>query len=186
MSPGRAGCSGAARPAAAVRRHRDRHHRPRSRGTGPARRPAAEIGTSSAKLPAPARKAVRREVAEVVDRWWDAAYVGGTYPRTGFRDGFPGFTPGASRARGTTGDLMTNADTAPRIDSVTPLQRTVALDMLAIDRQVRSVTAQFVLRSSTTTGAGTGTDGTVRGRLFLTRTRRAWRVFGYDVAKGAR
>jgi hypothetical protein len=26
----------------------------------------------------------------------------------------------------------------------------------------------------------------VRGRLFLTRKRGTWRIFGYDVAKGAR
>ena len=36
-----------------------------------------------------------------------------------------------------------------------------------------------------TAGQKTGTT-TVRGRLFLTRKRGAWRVFGYDVAKGAR
>jgi hypothetical protein len=46
------------------------------------------------------------------------------------------------------------------------------------------VTAHFVLRFETS-GEKTGTT-TVRGRLFLTRKRGAWRVFGYDVAKGAR
>ena len=46
------------------------------------------------------------------------------------------------------------------------------------------MTAQFVLKLDTT-GHKTGTT-TVRGRLFLTRKRGAWRIFGYDVAKGAR
>ena len=58
------------------------------------------------------------------------------------------------------------------------------LDILATDRQARAVTAQFVLKFGTT-GQKTGTT-TVRGRLFLTRKRGAWRIFGYDVAKGAR
>ena len=70
------------------------------------------------------------------------------------------------------------------IDSVTARKRTVTLDILATDRQARAVTAQFVLRFDTT-GQKTGAT-TVRGRLFLTRKRGAWRVFGYDVAKGAR
>ena len=46
------------------------------------------------------------------------------------------------------------------------------------------MTARFVLRFDTT-GRKAGTT-TVRGRLFLTRKRGVWRVFGYDVAKGAR
>ena len=58
------------------------------------------------RLPVARRKAVRKQVGKVVDRWWDAAYLGGAT--------------------------------------------------------------------------------TVRGRLFLTPERGAWRVFGYDIAKGAR
>jgi hypothetical protein len=60
----------------------------------------------------------------------------------------------------------------------------VTLDILATGRQARAVTAQFLLTFDTT-GSRAGTT-TVRGRLFLTRKRGAWRVFGYDVAKGAR
>ena len=67
---------------------------------------------------------------------------------------------------------------------MTARQRKVTLDILATDRQARAVTAQFVLKLDTT-GQKTGTT-TVRGRLFLTRKRGAWRIFGYDVAKGAR
>jgi hypothetical protein len=41
-----------------------------------------------------------------------------------------------------------------------------------------------VLRFDST---GTRADTTtVRGRLFLTRKRGAWRIFGYDVAKGSK
>ena len=68
---------------------------------------------------------------------------------------------------------------------MTARQRKVTLDILAADRQARAVTAQLRPARSTPTGEQTGTT-TVRGRLFLTRKRGAWRVFGYDVAKGAR
>lgn len=136
------------------------------------------------RLPDPRRKAVRLQVGKVVDRWWDAAYLGGTYPRSSFPSAFPGFTAAAEERARADKALLTNQTGGPRIDTVTAKRRTVAIDILATGRRARSVTAHFVLRFETS-GEKTGTT-TVRGRLFLTRKRGAWRVFGYDVAKGAR
>lgn len=136
------------------------------------------------RLPVARRKAVRTQVGAVVDRWWEAAYLGGTYPRRGFPSAFPGFTDAAEERARADKALLTNQVAGPRIDAVTPRKRTVTLDILASGRQARAVTAHFVLRFDTT-GQRTGTT-TVRGRLFLTRKRGGWRVFGYDVAKGAR
>ena len=136
------------------------------------------------RLPDQRRKAVRRQVGVVVDRWWDAAFLGGTYPRSRFPDAFPGFTRSAERRARSDKALLTNQTRAPHIDAVTATRRTVSLDILATDKQARAVTAHFVLRFDSD-GDRAGTT-TVRGRLFLTRTRGAWRIFGYDVAKGAR
>ena len=148
-----------------------------------------EIGTVVGRLPGPRRKAVRLQVTDVLDRWWDAAYVGGAYPRTDFRR-YPGFTPGAARRATYDRDLMSNADIGERVTSVTPLMRKARLDLLAVDRRARSVTARFDLRMRVTLA---GTDAgqpartrrlQVRGRVFLTRQPAGWRVFGYDVTKG--
>jgi hypothetical protein len=136
------------------------------------------------RLPDARRKVVRRQVGEVVDRWWDAAYLGGAYPRSSFPSAFPGFTRGAEKRARADKALLTNLSHGPRIDSVTPRHRRVTLDILATGKQARSVTAHFVLRFETA-GEKTGTT-VVRGRLFLTRKRGHWRIFGYDVAKGAR
>lgn len=136
------------------------------------------------RLPDARRKAVRRDVGKVVDRWWEASYLGGTYPRTAFPDAFPGFTRGAERLARTDKALLTNQTGGSRIESVTPRKRSVSIDIMAVGRQPRSVTAHFVLRFGTT-GAKEGTT-TVRGRLFLTHRHGPWRVFGYDVAKGSR
>ena len=136
------------------------------------------------RLPVARRKAVRAQVGKVVDRWWEAAYLGGTYPRSSFPAAFPGFTAAAEERARADKALLTNRTAGPRIDSVTPRKRTVTLDILASGGQARAVTARFVLTFDTS-GPRTGTT-TVRGRLFLTRPRGAWRVFGYDVAKGAR
>jgi hypothetical protein len=148
----------------------------------------AEVGTVVGRLPGPRRKAVRRDVTDVLDRWWDTAYVGGDYPRTGFGS-FPGFTPGASRRARFDRDLMSNADIGARVESVTPLMRRARLDLLAVDRTVRSVTARFDLRMrvvlADAEAGGTRTRRLqVRGRVFLTRRPAGWRVFGYDVTKG--
>ncbi|CAM3884877.1 hypothetical protein [Nocardioides zeicaulis] len=135
------------------------------------------------RLPDVRRKEVRTEVGRVVDRWWDAAYLGGDYPRSSFPSAFPGFTAGAEQRARDDKALLTNQTQGASIDSVTAKHRTVTLDILATDRQARSVTAHVLLRFETT-GDRAGTT-TVRGRLFLTRQGRSWRIFGYDVAKGA-
>lgn len=136
------------------------------------------------RLPDARRKDVRRDVGRVVDRWWEASYLGGAYPRTSFPDAFPGFTRGATRVARSDKALLTNRTGGARITSVIPRKRSIALDILAVAGRARSVTAHFVLRFETT-GDKTGTT-TVRGRLFLTRHHGPWRVFGYDVAKGSR
>lgn len=136
------------------------------------------------RLPEARRKPVRREVAKVVQRWWQAAYLGGTYPRTGFRDAFPGFTRGARAQARRDVRLMSNRDIGGRVDSVTQEVGKVRLDVLAVDGRAHAVTARFRLRFSTTGRAARTT--VVRGRLFLTQRHGPWRVFGYDVSKGAR
>lgn len=136
------------------------------------------------RLPDARRKAVRKQVGAVVDRWWEAAYLGGAYPRGSFPSAFPGFTDAAEQRARADKALLTNQTRGPRIDSVTARKRAVALDILATGRQARTVTAH-VLLTFDTTGSTTGTT-TVRGRLFLARKRGAWRIFGYDIAKGAR
>jgi hypothetical protein len=144
----------------------------------------ARVARVYGRLPQARRKAVRRQVTRVVDRWWDAAYLGGTYPRAGFRAAFPGFTRGAEARARRDKRLMSNLDIGTRVDSVTARHRAVELDVLAVDRRARAVTARFVLRFATT-GERTGVT-VVRGRLLLTRRHGPWQVFGYDVSKGRR
>ena len=136
------------------------------------------------RLPDARRKAVRRQVGAVVDRWWDAAFLGGAYPRSSFPDAFPGFTSGAEVRARSDKALLTNQTRGPHVDSVSATRKAVSLDILATGKQARTVTAHFVLRFDST-GDQAGTT-TVRGRLFLVRKRGAWRIFGYDVAKGSR
>ena len=144
-----------------------------------------EVAHVYGRLPKQRRAAVRRKVTALVDAWWEAAYLGGDYPRATFPDAFPGFTRGAeARARGDK-LLMTNRDIGQRTDSVAARHRHVAMDVLAVKGVARSVTARFVLRFRTA-GDETSHRVQVRGRLFLTRRHGDWRIFGYDVSKGSR
>ena len=136
------------------------------------------------RLPDQRRKAVRRQVGVVVDRWWDAAFLGGTYPRSSFPSAFPGFTDGAERRARSDKALLTNRTRGPHIDSVSATRRSVSIDILATGKRARTVTAHFVLKFDSS-GDKAGST-TVRGRLFLTHERGAWRIFGYDVAQGSK
>jgi hypothetical protein len=140
----------------------------------------SEVGRIIGRLPGARRKAVRKEVTAVIDRWWEAAYLSDAGPTADLSAAFPGFTAGARKRATFDRELMTNV--ALEADSITPLMRKVRLDLLAVDERARSVTARFDLRVRTT---GVHTRRLqVRGRLFLTRKAERWRVFGYDVSKG--
>ena len=140
---------------------------------------SAEIGRVVGRLPGTRRKAVRKEVTAVIDRWWEAAYLSGPDLKPDLSRAFPGFTSGARKRATFDRALMSNVDLGSA--SITPLMRKVRLDLLAVNKRVRSVTARFDLRlrpSERTRRLQ------VRGRLFLTRKADGWRVFGYDVSKG--
>lgn len=140
----------------------------------------AEVGRIVGRLPGTRRKAVRKEVTAVIDRWWERAYLSGEGEALAVERAFPGFTPGARKRATFDRDLMTNIDLAA--GDVTPLMRKVRLDLLAIDRRARSVTARFDLRVRVPSERNRRLR--VSGRLFLTQKGEGWQVFGYDVSKG--
>ncbi|WP_193604657.1 hypothetical protein [Nocardioides dongkuii] len=157
----------------------------------PASPPAAAAGVettatigrvSGSRLPGPRKKQVRDQVTKILDPWIDAAYVGGTWPRSDFDDAFRGFTPGARRDARADLDLMSNADIGERVDSVTATRRRLRLDVLAVAGRAVGVTARVHLAFRTT--GEVERRESVRGRLFLTRGEDGWRVFGYDLSAG--
>ena len=147
----------------------------------PAVRTKVRTGRVTGRLTARRRTRLVHHVAAVTDRWFDAAYVTGDYPRTNFARAFPGFTTGATRTAHRDRDLMTNADLGKRIDEVKVKRRTVTVDLLAVGGRARAATARVHLAFTT---SGVERRVRVTGRLFLTQRNGRWRVFGYDVAKG--
>lgn len=142
------------------------------------------VGRVAGRLPRRDLRRLEDRVTGLVQRWFNAAFVGGDYPRSDFRDAFPGFTPGARAQAQREQRLLTNRGLGSRIDDVTPTASRIRLDVLAVHRRAVGATARFLLKFRT---EGEATRRVrVQGRLLLTRVGPRWRVFGYDVAKGDR
>jgi hypothetical protein len=140
-------------------------------------------GEVTGRMDRPTRQRLERQVQAVVDGWTEAAYLGGDYPRRAFADVWPGFTRGAQDQARHDRALMSNQDIGERIDGVTARRNALVLDALAVRGRPVAVTARVRLGFRTSGDL----ERTVRvtGRLFLTRTDGQWKVFGYDVTKGA-
>lgn len=142
------------------------------------------LGKVVGRLAKKDRQRLPDTITDVVQRWFNAAYVGGNYPRSDFSDAYPGFTPGARDEARRDRTLMTNKGIGSRIDDVTPTLSRVWVDVLAVGKRPAGVTARFLLKFRT---EGDLTRRIrVKGRLLLTRQESGWRIFGYDVAKGGR
>lgn len=142
----------------------------------------ATMGKVTGKLEQDRRSRVRQQVAAAVDAWFEAAFVGGDYPRNDFADAWPGFTTGAKARARSAKALMSNQDIGQRISGVEATARKVTVDVLAVKGHAVGATARVVLRFITEGDLERTVE--VRGRLFLTQTDSGWRIFGYDVTKG--
>jgi hypothetical protein len=130
------------------------------------------------------RQTVLKQVGQAVDTWIDGGFVGVDYPRDSFDSAFSAFTQQAKHDADRQKALMTNWDLRREIDGVDVNKRRVTVDVLAPRGRPAGATARVDL-VFTTTGS-TEVRMRVRGRLFLTPAHGSWRIFGFDVSKGAR
>ncbi|KAA1428837.1 hypothetical protein [Nocardioides antri] len=141
-----------------------------------------EVGEVAGKLGRKPARGVARDVAAVVDRWIDAAYVGGDYPRSDFSGAFSGFTGDAARLATRQAGLMSNKAVGGKVDGVTATRRVVSVDVLAPQGRPAGATAHVNLVMEIT-GDVERTEQ-VQGRLMLVRAKKGWRIFGFDIARG--
>lgn len=134
------------------------------------------------QLGKPRRAKVAREVGDVVDRWFEAAYLGGDYPRASFKGAWPGFTRDARRQAAGDKRLTSNAGIGAKTRSVEPVRKLVRVDVLAWKGQQRAATARFHLVFDATVKRTA--RHRVKGRLMLVLDRKdRWRVVGYDISR---
>ena len=151
-------------------------------GSSASEREQAPIRTSvqriSGRLDKARRAEVKAGVNEVVDGWFEGAFLG-EFPRDDYTSAFAGFTKGARKDALANLPLLSNQEIDARIDSAVAGNRRVRLDVLAPQGQAHGVTAHFVLDFFT---YGELEDHLrVRGSLYLTEQEGQWRIFGYDV-----
>ena len=123
-------------------------------------------------------------MAKVVDRWLQAAYVGGGYPRetsTFTAKSFPGFSKGAIAQAGKQMTQMSNATIAPHIDGVEVVASDVHVDLLANNNYPVGAVARVRLVYDTT--GDRASRQTVRGTLDLVPTKTSWAVFGFNITR---
>lgn len=144
----------------------------------------ARVGKVTGKVKPKARKKAVASVGATVDRWFEAAWVGGEFPRTSVKGSWPGFTKELTRSARKDRAMTTNAALARRIDGVRVVRRAVAVDLLAGPARVVGATARFRLIFDTQ--GERERRVLVTGHLSLSPARSRWRVFGYDVARSTR
>ena len=130
------------------------------------------------RLDAVHRERVKLRVGEVIDPWFDDAFLG-EFPRDGYDAAFAGFTKGAAADAQRDLDLLSNAGIADQIESATATKRRVRVDVFAYQGHPKGATAHFVL--DFTTKGDLEESMRVRGDLYLAKDRGEWKIFGYDV-----
>lgn len=146
----------------------------------------ATIRTVTGGLSQGARAALKARITETVDGWFDAAYLGGDYPRTDFDDAFAAFTPGARQRAVADRKLMSNAAVGTTTYQVRALARRVIIDVLAEGGRASAVTVAFRLGMARAGDTGAERRERVAGHLYLTYAPGdGWQVFGFDVQRGA-
>jgi hypothetical protein len=132
------------------------------------------------------RAVLERKVGKVVSAYFDDAFLGGSYPRSGFGDAFDTFSSGAARLARHDKALLTNTTLGPTTERVVARRQTAYLSVLAPHKIAAGVTALVNLRYLAERGDRPDKEVTVKGRLILTRTKSGgWQIFGYDLSRSA-
>jgi hypothetical protein len=143
------------------------------------------VGKVNGRIKAKDATAVATKIGSVVNGWWQAAYVGGKWPRTDFTKAFPCFTKGAGADAQKDGALTTYKTIGGHVSAVTAQIRKIDVDLLAAYGHAAGATARFTLAFKTT--GDFAKQVTVQGQVFLTKGKEGnWRVFGYNVTRSSK
>lgn len=146
--------------------------------------PVTKSGSIVGRLPKRDRTRVEGAVSDIAVRFLNAAYLAGDYPRADFRDSYPGFTGGAARVARNDLRLLTNKPIGEKVDEITATGIGVKVDLLAVGKRAVASTAHVELAFRTV--GKIKKRFRVQGRLLMTKKNGSWKIFAYDLSKGAR
>src|SRR3954453_3685950 len=146
---------------------------------GPTQPPAPPLHVTTkvtrvaGQLAAPRRHSLQKHVAALVKGYVQAAFVDDHSGPAAF----PGCTPAARQLAAHDARVLTAGPTS------TEVKRAAAyISVFAAHRRAHGATVRLVLALAAGDG---GRPRPMVGRLLLTPTSSGWRVFGYDIARGA-
>lgn len=183
----------------------------KSEETGPSALPSRSVGAEptleakpvptqatvatvvGAKLGREQKERLEKQISRVLSDYFDAAFLGGEYPRSDFSGALGTFSPGAAQRATSDRALLTNASIGTSTEAVVARTKAARLDVLVPRRLVAGLTARIRLVFVQERTDGADQRVTVWGRLLMNRaTSGSWQIFGYDidrssvpVAKGA-
>lgn len=140
----------------------------------------------SGKLKKSTLRSLEHNIGRTIGGYWDAAYLGGKYPRRNFDNAFSTFTSGAEQQARQDRAFTTNAGLGASTEAVAPKQKQAWVSVLAPHKVAAGVTARIHLVYLVDRGEATWKRVTISGRLLLTKKKSGgWQIFGYDVARSA-
>lgn len=132
------------------------------------------------------RRRLEKEVARILSRYFDAAYLGGEYPRSDFSDALAAFSPGAVERAAADRSLLSNAGVGATTVAVVPRIQQAHLDVFKPKTVVAGLTARVRLVFVEEREDGADQRTTVQGRLLMSRKETGpWQIFGYDVTRSS-
>ena len=141
----------------------------------------------SGKLKKAGQTSLERNISRTIEGYWNAAYLGGEYPRSDFDNAFGAFSGGAAQKARQDRGFLTNAGLGPSTEAVAAKEKNAWLSVLAPHKVAAGVTARVRLVYLVDRGDAADQQVTVAGRLMLTRKKSGgWQIFGYDVRRSAR
>jgi hypothetical protein len=151
--------------------------------TRPDARFVATLDQLRGGVPRAKRGQIRQAVAEPIRAWFDQAFLEPAYPTADFPKAFESWTRGATQQAQRDRDITTNAALGRDIVAVVADAQRAKLYVFATRGVTGGATAQVRLRLTGERSDGTLVSYTVWGRLYLTRDKGTWSIFGYHLER---
>ncbi len=144
---------------------------------------AVRIRQVSGAFPAARRDALRLAIGRPVSAWFARAFLAADYPTRRFPGAFDSWTHGAIPDAKRHRDVTTNAVLGPDLRAVVADTQRASVFVFANRGVAGGATANVRLAMNEQKQDGTLVDCVVWGRVYLTRDKGRWRIFGYDLRR---
>ncbi|MGH3445112.1 MAG: hypothetical protein ACRDPB_07035 [Nocardioidaceae bacterium] len=140
----------------------------------------------SGRLGPQLRRSLEHNVGKTVRTYFEAAFLGGHYPRSDFSSAFSAFTRSTAHAARKDRRLLTNVGLGPTTQSVTPKIEGAYLSVLAPYKVAAGVSAHIHLEFVANRGDKPARRVVLKGRLSLTHGKSGrWQIIAYHVSRSS-